>query len=295
MKILLIGNPISSGGNAKKRIKELAALLDSRGHETTTYLTQYAGDGKKHMSKLKRDIDRIVVVGGDGTLNEIINGIPGNFSIPLLQLPTGNANLFGTDLCLPQTVEGAADLVEGGKIIMADIASMNDTKFIMVAGFGFDANVTEEVKKHRKGQVNNLSYIMPVFRSFKKSSALSFTVTIDEKTVANGAMVLISNVKCYAGICEVAYDAGVNTGVLDIVIFPKISLYSLLRYFIFAKVSKITKLLGVQYFKGKKIQITSDDSIPVEVDGDFVGRHEEVIIKLFPQSIPVIVPMDFEK
>ncbi|MCP3900646.1 MAG: diacylglycerol kinase family lipid kinase, partial [Desulfobacteraceae bacterium] len=290
MKILIIGNPIASGGNVKKKIDELSSILQARGHHPIKYLTKFAGDGKTYISNINKDIDRIVVVGGDGTLNEIINGVSTDFSIPVLQLPTGNANLLGHDLSLPRTAKGAADLIEHGQTIMADVATMNNTKFIMVAGAGFDALITEEVKKHRTGKLNNFSYIKPLFRSLKKSSNLLYEITIDEKTIEHGAMVLIANVQCYAGICKIAFEAGVDTRVLDIIIFPEINFISFMKYFLFAKFSKVTKLKGVKYYKGKSVKITSDKPIKMELDGDFADQHQEVNIELFPGSLPLIVP-----
>ncbi len=290
MKILIIGNPIASGGDVKKKIDELESILKTRDHITIVYLTRFANDGKTYVSNIDTSIDRIIVVGGDGTLNEIINGLPTDFSCPVLQLPTGNANLLGHDLYLPRTAKGAADLIEHGKIIMADVGIMNNKKFIMVAGAGFDALITEEVKKHRKGRLSNLSYIRPLVQSIKKSSSLSYKITIDETTVAHGAMVLIANVQCYAGICKIAFDAGVNTGVLDIVIFPKISYISFVKYFLFAKFSKVTRLKSVKYLKGKRIKITSDKPIKMELDGDYADQHQEVEIELIPSSLPIIAP-----
>jgi len=290
MKILIIGNPVASSGSVKKKIDELKSILLTRCHNVSTYLTKFAGDGKDYISNIEVDIDTIVVVGGDGTLNEIINGMPTDFSIPVLQLPTGNANLLGHDLNLPRTAKGAEDLIENGKISMADVATMNHLKFIMVAGVGFDAYITKEVKKYRKGKLNNFSYFRPFFKSLKKSSTSSYKITIDEKHTVQGAIVIISNVRCYAGICEIAYNAGVNTGMLDIVIFPKTDFVSVIKYFIFAKFSKITNLKNVRYYQGKNIKITSDEPVEMQLDGDYVNQHDNVEIDLIPNSLPLIVP-----
>lgn len=288
MKILIIGNPIASGGNAADKMDQLASILKEQGHTPVTYLTKFAHDGKAHVAKVGDDIDRIVVVGGDGTFNEIINGIPDNCSIPLLHLPTGNANLLAHDLDLPGTAEGAAYLIDHGRIIMSDVAVMNNIKFIMVAGAGFDAHVTEEVKKHRTGRLSNLSYVMPILKSLKKAAGSSFKVTIDNKTY-HGAMVLVSNVKCYAGICKIAFEAGIDTRVLDIIVFPGTGFFSVVKYFLYARFSKITRLKNVMYLKGRSIKITSDRPVAMELDGDFKGRHREVNIEILQKSIPLIV------
>jgi YegS/Rv2252/BmrU family lipid kinase len=291
MDIVIIGNPISSGGNTGKRMEKLQSILESRGHQVTPYMTRFAGDGKNAIEGLSEGKDRIVVVGGDGTFNEIVSGLPDHSQVPVLHFPTGNANLMGKDLKLPEKEEKVADLVENGKVIMADVGVMNDKKFIMVAGMGFDARVTEEVKKIRKGKVSNLTYVLPFLRALTTTTGALFHVTVDDGAAsAQGKAVIIGNVRNYAGICEIAWQAGVDTGVLDIVILPKEDLLSLATYLLYAKFSRIDRLPGVTYLKGSTIRIQSDQPIPVELDGDFCDRHDEVTIQLIPGSVPLVVP-----
>ncbi len=98
MKILIIGNPIASSGGVKFKISRLSAILEQRGHRVASHLTRFAGDGRNYVAAAAEAFDRVVVVGGDGTFNEILNGIPEGLQVPLLQLPTGNANLLARDL-----------------------------------------------------------------------------------------------------------------------------------------------------------------------------------------------------
>lgn len=296
MKVLLIGNPISSGGHAGKRMEDLGRILNERGHQVTIHLTRYAGDGREHIQELSQGMDRTVVVGGDGTLNEIINGLSMTPSCPVLHFPTGNANLLAQDLKLPQKTSAVADLVENGKIVMADVGVMNTHRFVMVCGMGFDARVTEELKKVRTGKVSNLSYVKPFLKAVKNPSPHPMRVVIDEGEIqVQGAAVLVANVRNYGGICEMAYGAGVCTGELDVVVFPRENLMSLLTYLLTAKFGKITRIKGVTYVKAKKnIRVKSDVPIPVELDGDFFDRHNEVLIENQPGTLPLIAPHGFK-
>jgi diacylglycerol kinase family enzyme len=272
-------------------MEKLQGILEARGHRVECYMTRFAGDGKNMIAGLSENKDRIVVVGGDGTFNEIINGLPEQSAVPLLHFPTGNANLLGKDLALPQKEEKVADLVEKGRIIRADVGVMNGLKFIMVAGVGFDARVTEEVKKIRKGKVSDLTYVVPFFRALFSSDGASYRVTVDDDpTVYVGKAVIMGNVRNYAGICEIAYKAGVDNGDLDVVVLPKESILSLAKYLFFAKFFRIDMLKGVTYLKGQKVFIQSENPIPVELDGDFVDRHQAVDIRLIPASVSLIVP-----
>lgn len=296
MNILLIGNPISSGGHAGKRIQSLERLLKERGHHVNTYLTSFEGDGKSAVQSLSQKMDRLVVVGGDGTLNEILNGLSISSRCPILHYPTGNANLLARDVKLPIELNQVADLVEQGKIIMADVGTMNENRFLMVCGMGFDARVTEELKKVRKGKVSNLHYVLPFIRGTRTAINVPLKVNIDDGAQEfQGCAVLVSNIRNYGGVCEMAHDAGVASGVLDVVIFPRENLISLLKYLFFAKFSRISRLKDVIYVQAKKqVLIQSEEPIPVELDGDFFGRHDGVRIEVQPGILPLIVPVDFE-
>lgn len=291
MKILIIANPIASGGDAGQRAKLLAAILKRRGHRPDIHLTRFAGDGRQRAAQLQaRSFDRICVVGGDGTLNEIISGLGDTVSIPLLHLPTGNANLLARDLHLPKSPVRAARLLETGRLIHADVGEISGLKFIMIAGAGFDAKVTEQVAAVRTGRVSNLSYVLPVARVFRKSKESRFQVMVDDHRQAEGDIVLVCNVRSYGGICEIAHGAGVDSGVLDVVVLPEESPAAIARYFFMARFSRITRLKGVRYFQGTRITITSKSPIPLQLDGDFTGRFQEVRIALKPRLQPLIGP-----
>jgi YegS/Rv2252/BmrU family lipid kinase len=291
MKITIIGNPISSGGDTGKRMAKLQRILEDRGHTVTPYLTRFAGDGRNEIARLSENMDRVVVVGGDGTFNEIVNGLPDRSSVPLLHFPSGNANLMGKDLGLPKNEEKVADLLENGKVVMADAGTMNGEKFIMVCGMGFDARVTEEVKKIRKGKVNNMTYVLPTFRALSTAENSVFRVTVDDDPSEYlGKAVIVANVRTYGGICEIAHKAGIATGVLDVVVLPEENAMAVVKYLIYAKFFKIDMLKNVTYLKARNIRIESGSPIPVELDGDFNGRHDRVDITVIPASVPLVVP-----
>ena len=290
MRILIIANPIAGGGRARRQGAALSAILEARGHSVSSYLTRFAGDGKRYLSQNKEPLDRIVVVGGDGTFNEILNGFPTGAAVPILHLPTGNANLLASDLNLPRTAAGAAHLVENGRVVRADVALMNNIKFIMVAGAGFDARVTEELKRVRRGEVSNLSYVLPVLRALRNRPGSMWSVSVDGKGPVTGAAVLVCNVRTYGGICRIAFDADVANGRLDVVILPAEGLWHLIKVLFAARFSKVTRVRGVRYLKGRRVEISGPDSIPMQLDGDFVGRYPKVDIVLQPASLPILIP-----
>ena len=117
-------------------------------------------------------------------------------------------------------------------------------------------------------------------------------ITVDGKYAGNAPAVIVSNVRNYAGLFNLAYKAGITTGFLDIIMLPEISLFSLIKYATAARLSRITKINKVKYIQGSEIKIESDKPIPIELDGDFIDRFPEVNIKIIPKSLPLIVNLN---
>ncbi|MFW5653782.1 MAG: diacylglycerol/lipid kinase family protein, partial [Planctomycetota bacterium] len=115
MKILIIGNPVSGDGKAARRIGRLVEVLTRRGHVVQAMLTQQAEDTQRFARAIQPgQFDRLVVAGGDGTLNGVLNGLRRPDLLPLVPLSSGTANLLARELHLPQDPAGLADVLEQG-------------------------------------------------------------------------------------------------------------------------------------------------------------------------------------
>lgn len=289
MNILIIGNPIASKGDARRKMVRLSDLLTARGHRVSSHMTRFAGDAKAFVSRVSQPLDRLVVVGGDGTLNEVINGLSASWNVPILQLPCGNANLLARELSLPATPEAAAPLVETGTVIPADLAGMNGQLFIMVAGIGFDARVTRELKRVRKGAVSNLSYLFPVLRSLRMAPQV-FDIVVDGTCHVRGGSILACNIKNYAGLVDLAPGADICSGQFDIIVLPHVTPAFLAVMAGAAALGRTDQVPGIRFLKGRSITVRSSQPIPVELDGDYAGDHPEVNITMLSRKIPLIIP-----
>ncbi len=289
MKILVIGNPISSGGKAGRLIDEMSEVLEGRGHEVEKFVTAAAGDAEKRVAKITDEFDRMVVVGGDGTLNEVVNGAPDACPVPLAQLPTGNANLLARELGLPWTPKAAIDYIEDGEVLMADQGVVNGRKFLMIVSVGFDAAVTEDIKRVRKAKLGNLGYVIPTIRTLTSHRTPTLGVVVDGVRQRPGAIVMVANVRNYGGFTEIAHRAKIDSGCFDIVILPSDKIISVTKYAVMGRLSNVSKIKGVQYLHGADVEISCEDSVAVQMDGDYFGRTP-VKISLLPDRISLLAP-----
>lgn len=325
MQILLIGNPISGHGKALVLIHELVDCLVSAGHGVEVYLTQASGDANLRARAIagfgetdfKDSYDCIVVAGGDGTLNEVINGLVDPARIPIALLPCGTANLLARELELPCKPAEIADMITGGvvrKIDMGmayfgrgDVGSCVGRRFIMVASCGFDSLVIEEISRTRTGTLGFWGYPFPILRVMSKYVPPQLRISVDGESSnlvnqGKAEMVVVGNIRSYAGFFVIAENADCCSGEFDICMLSAVSIFDLIRYAWRGFYNKgLSGLAGVEYIGGSEILIESgdvDDSsgggnlikreFPVELDGEF-GGYTPVRILLEPAVIPIMV------
>lgn len=315
MRLQIIGNPIAGGGKAKPRIEELVALLEQRGHDVDVRLTTAAGDAERWAGELLTDrehtFDRLIVAGGDGTLNEVVNGLADPSATPIVQMPVGTANVLVRELGLPWEPQGVADLIESGTIMHCDMgeiesldvpiaAATSDApiistarRFLVVMSSGFDAMVIEDIHHNRSGKLGLRGYIRPILRTLANYTPPTLTITVDEGEPISGAMVVVSNSRNYAGLFSVADKAAMDSGVFDVCILPKANLAALLRYGFAAWRAKLSSLPDVTYLNASTVTIRTAESdagpVPVEADGESFGQTP-VKVRILPRMLPIVVP-----
>ena len=288
-KILLIGNPVAGSGRANQLIADLLQGLGQRGYLVETFLTTSAKDATRRARDIEADVDVLVVVGGDGTLNEVLNGLPDPSRTPIAHLPTGTANILGRELGLPKSAEDLIQILESGRIRRLDMGLLGEGRFLMVASVGLDAMVVEEVQRRRGGTLGYIGYLMPILRVFKRYHPPELKVTVDGGEQIPGAFVVVSNTKNYGGIFSFAHRARCDSGHLDVCVFPRGSRPALIWYYLAAFLGWASTRTDVRYLTGTRIRIESREPVAVQVDGDPAGVTP-VDIRLLPAAVPVLVP-----
>ena len=296
MRLRIIGNPIAGGGKARPRIEELTRLLQERGHAVDVMLTTKAGDALRWAGELPGDLDRVIVAGGDGTLNEVLNGLTDVSRFPIVQMPVGTANVLVRELKLPWRPAGVADNVEHGVVRKVDlglIADMSEIhaprRFLVVMSAGFDAMVIEDIHANRKGKLGFFGYIKPIWRTIRRYTPPVLSVRVDDGEPVSGAMVVVANSKNYAGIFTVADKAAMDSGFFDVCVLPKGKVLSLVGYALKAFRGGLSKVASVSYQRGRRVTIESATPVPVEVDGEYFGTTP-VSVTIQPSCVPIVVP-----
>lgn len=290
MKILVVVNPIAGGGKAGRGAERLVRLLEDRGHaveQLSAGTPEETGEGARRAAL---DFDRIVVAGGDGTVNDVLNGLEDPSRIPLAHLAYGTANMLARELRIPADPGAMAELVERGGFRRLDLGRAGDRRFLMVASAGFDAMVTRAVSRTRGGTLGYAGYALPILRALREYRAPRLRVTVDGGEPLIGALAIVSNIRNYGGILRIADRASPDSGVLDACVFGGERIRDLVRYGFAAITRRVGRLPDVSYRTGRRIAIEAEEPTAVQIDGDYCGTTP-LAIEVEAAVVPVLTPL----
>ncbi len=270
MKIKLIANPVA-GGDARKKIDRIVSWMQARGVAVETTLTQARGDARKAAAAARfGDFDRVVAAGGDGTLNEVINGLAPS-EIPLAFIPLGTTNVFALEVNIPLDLERACALVLDGAPRPISLGQADGQRFLLMAGIGFDAEVVRGVRLSLKRRVGKLAYLVSGLGALCRYRPQPLEVTPEDGVSRLAYGVVICNSRLYGGSFVLSPGASLYNETLSLcLLLSKNRLGFLL--------SMIKIALGRPLLADEAIQlqtrrvVVTGSNVPVQLDGDYLGE-----------------------
>jgi YegS/Rv2252/BmrU family lipid kinase len=282
---IVILNPAARGERATKLRARIEALVDG----TIVRATSRRG----HAEALAREaaaegFGRIVAAGGDGTVNEVVNGIAGS-GAALGLLPLGTMNVFASELGLPANdLDRCWQITQESQTRLVDLPRANGKHFVQLAGVGLDAQVVQETSAAFKRSFGPLSYIVSAAQIAARQPPL-LRIESDDAVAQEGSFVLVGNGRLYGGPFPFFKQAVVDDGLLDVLVFKRLNYLQMIRYLqdvIFS--SQITSP-EVEYFQTRALRVSSDDAVPVEIDGELIGNCP-VDFTIDPRALRVLAP-----
>jgi diacylglycerol kinase (ATP) len=266
-KSLIILNPAAKGARARK----LQAKVASLSSQTELRITHSIGDARKiARSAVEEGFDAVIAAGGDGTINEVVNGIAGS-QVRLGILPVGTMNVFAQEIGIPLgNLEKAWDVIERGACVDVDLPLANDRHFIQLAGVGLDAEVVRKTTIDFKNALGPLSYLLTLVQVVSVQPPRVF---VEPKGMLSceGCFVLIGNGRNYGGPFPLFKRASLYDGLLDVVVFKNQSHWDVVRYFQAIAFGTHPNLPDVDYFQTEALKIHSAGEVPMELDGESAG------------------------
>ncbi|MEK6692035.1 MAG: diacylglycerol kinase family protein [Nitrospirota bacterium] len=288
MRIKFIGNPKAGKENLRK-IKMAVHCLRESAADVQTFVTGKKGDAEAWARESTTEgVDRVVVAGGDGTINEAINGLAGS-TIPLGIIPLGVSNVLSLELGLPLSIERASETALNGAVKSITLGMANNRYFSLWTGIGFDAEVVCRLNLRFKPYLGKLAYILTGLKVFLKYKAYLIDIITDTGEQLKGYSAIISKSKFYGGRFKVTPEAGINKEELDICLFQNGTRRDILRYVLGIVTGRHLSFRDVVYRKVKGLKITSQGRVPVHIDGDCFGELP-VEISLKTDAVKLVFP-----
>lgn len=297
-RILVIHNPVAGPRRARYLRATIEALAERHGAHVTVRTTAGRGDAEAMARALVPDsFDAVAVAGGDGTINEAVNGLtarraaaPGlpEHDIPLGIVPLGTANVLAHELGLPLDPPGTADVLALGPATPVHLGVANGRCFAMMAGAGLDARVVERVSGRLKRLIGKGAYVIGTLARLTESGQRRYHVTVDGKTW-EVASVVIANGHFYGGRFVCAPDACLTDPRLHVCLFPRPGRWNAVRYLWGVTAGRLPHFPDYCVVPAERVLITGTEGEAVQGDGDVIA-HLPVDIALSPWRLPMIMP-----
>jgi diacylglycerol kinase (ATP) len=293
-RIVIIANPVSGSGKGLRLARAVADLLRARGETPEIAETAAAGDACR-LAGGCGTAAAVAAVGGDGTVNEVLNGLSDGPALAMI--PGGTANVLAKELGLPRDAHGLARVLAEGREISWDLGidRVGGRKFLLFASAGYDAHVVHLFHAARKGPVRMWQYLWWGAKSILQFRAPRVAVELDGASLGEAAWVIVSNVAAYGGPLVFTPRAKADDGTFEVLVQRGGSRFDVVKMFARAFTGWLSgddlPLPGVSFHQARRVRLTSIDGapVPLQVDGDPAG-HLPADLELVPGGVRVLAP-----
>jgi diacylglycerol kinase (ATP) len=311
MRAELIYNPYAGQVDAKHALQEAADFLSRSGWQITWQVVDHSHRATEITRKaVGKGAQVVIAAGGDGTINEIVNGLTGS-DTALGVLPTGTTNVWAMQIGIPtlnplllnatmskltgpslfrKILLDAARVIVEGRTVTVDIGEAAGKYFLLWTGVGMDAAIIQSVEMKSKKRLGSWAYVMPAIDTAREYSGTPVKINIDGETISiNTPMVVITNIQLYSGRLPIGAKACVNDARLDVCIFKGEGFFTFVQQAFKVLAKQHLHDPQIEYRQFKELVIESARPLPVHVDGEAIAETP-VTVRTVPSALRVIIP-----
>lgn len=287
----LIYNPLS-GRLRWKRQRDLdraTHLLDAYGIRIVRIPTTGAGSATAlAREQVAAGRDLIIACGGDGTVNEVVNGMAGS-RVPLALLPAGTGNVLAKELGLPWDIWRAAEYIPAGEVRRIALGRAGERYFICMAGVGVDANIVYRLSVQTKLSLGMLAYWIESFRQLLEYEFPLFSVRVEGQSF-QAALLIVSRTKNYGGPVQLTRRADLFSDEFEVCLFQRRNRFLYLLYFLALQMGLLERFRDVRFLRTRRVEAQpGEQRIQVQVDGELAGALPMDFV-IVPEALSLLVP-----
>jgi len=287
IKLLLVINPISGGSDKDDIIKNIKNIVQNFDATIEVYQTTGDDDEKQIKDLVKeKNIDRILVAGGDGTI-QLVAKVVLELNIPLGIIPAGSANGLASNFNLPDSLEEQVKITLGDYFISIDVILVNNHLCLHIADIGINAHL---IKNYENSSMRGkLGYALQTIPTLIESDLpYRFSIEINGETIQKeGIMIAIANANQFGTGAVINPDGKMDDGIFEVLVFKKINVIDILKTLseTFERDPEF-----VESFATKKVTIHSDKKVHLQVDGEYLGEVKIIEASLASSKIKIMLP-----
>lgn len=287
-KLMLIINPVAGKKQAVRQLSKLIRSFMEQDWQVTTYITGEKGEATEFILHDGADFDRIIVSGGDGTLNEVVHGlISADLTRPLGYLPAGSTNDFAEFMHIPLKLLTAAKRAGGGEVHNVDVGCFDGRYFLNIAAFGIFSDIAYTTPQYMKNAFGLAAYVLDGIKDLSTARPQELSITADGKTY-EGSFIFgaICNASAIGGM-EVPIRA--DDGLLEVFLVRAPESFLDQQLTLRALQSREYDARYFVYFEASSMELHSAKPIHWAVDGEHVITENEWSIHCLPQRLQLIL------
>lgn len=290
-KLLFIYNPNSGQRAINDRLSWIIEYLSSKEIFPTVYATQKSGDCRDIVEKYGKDFDKILVSGGDGTLDEAVSGALKADIDPIFSyIPTGSTNDFSKTINISPDIERATKTAVRGKVKRIDVGKIDDKYFVYVAAFGALSDISFSTDQEVKNRIGRSAYIVEGIKKLLPIQSMeSYQAEIEfDDELINGDFIhfMVSNSVSVGGFNLFDDKVGLTDGLFEVTLVKKPESIADLNRIIQALTTGESSDLVIQR-QVKKIRIKTEKEVSWSLDGEFGGKSTDCKIEVVNQRIDI--------
>jgi YegS/Rv2252/BmrU family lipid kinase len=283
---IVILNPTAG---SPEHVRSWQERTESLAGDCPVRVTSHSGEAEAlARSAVEEGFTRIVAAGGDGTVSQVANGLAGS-NATLGLLPMGSVNVFAMELGLPlNNLQRCWDIIENTNVRLVDLPSANEKYFVQLAGVGLDAQVVKETSLALKRNFGPLSYLISAAHIAARQPP-KLIIESEHTSVEEGSFVLVGNGRLYGGPFPFFKHAIIDDGLFDVVVFKRLGYLEIIKYLQDVVFSSDIKVPEIEYFQTRQLRITSEQDVPLELDGELAGNCP-VDFRIRKRALRVLAP-----
>jgi YegS/Rv2252/BmrU family lipid kinase len=317
-RVLIVFNPqAGQAATVRPAIDRATTIWNSQGWQVEVQPTRCAGDGTRiAQAAVTSGFDIVVAAGGDGTVNEVMNGLV-HSDTALGVLPAGTVNIWAREMGLPMDIGQSAQALLQASWQQIDVGHAQtimrrgrlrnrrrttkkpkqiiDRYFLLMAGVGFDAAVTAIVNPTEKKYLGAIAYIKQALQLAWKYKGRHVTIKLDGRKISGRIlMTIVGNSQLYGGVIKFTMNAFVNDGLLDVCIVKGRSMFKAPLRLLSIFFRSHHRDQQIEYHRSTQIQFLSRKPVPIQLDGDYIGTTP-IQFDVVSQSLWVLVPAQADR